>query len=554
MVILSLRNLLGVTIGTIVALLAVLHGNLTGRQAEAVLNQEVGTSLSGIAEGLSARLNGDMQARAALAQVLSQVQALEDPATAQRIVDQMSGQDPALAWAGITDKDGKVLAGTRGILVGQSLSQRPVYREGIKGLFLGDVHEAVLLAKLLPNDTGEPLRFVDVSAPIRSADGTAMGVVAIHYSWDWARRLVSDPQSPVQSRAGVETILVAADNNVLLGPPDLRGTMLHLESVRRARDGMVGWRVERWPDGQDYMTGFAADQRQRVVKGLGWAVLVRQPVSIAYAPADRMRYTIFWSGLALATLFGALGWLVAHHIASPLRAIARSARAITKGVPGATIPAVGGAKEIDTLSRSLRELVSSLRASNRALVATNAALERMESIAYQDRLTALPNRRFFEQYLDVALMRARQGHDRMVILYLDLDGFKPVNDQMGHEAGDEVLRQVGLRLASSLRQEDVVARIGGDEFACILVVSEAEADFPREVALRLIAAVNEPMSLGEQTVRVGCTIGAACWPHDGDEPRDVLRLADAALYAAKRQGKNRVAFHGEAGYTSNQDG
>lgn len=133
----------------------------------------------------------------------------------------------------------------------------------------------------------------------------------------------------------------------------------------------------------------------------------------------------------------------------------------------------------------------------------------------------------------------------MVILYLDLDGFKPVNDQMGHDAGDEVLRQVGLRLASSLRQEDVVARIGGDEFACILVVSEEEAHLPREVAGRLIAAVNEPMLVAERTVRVGCTIGAACWPQDGDEPRDVLRLADAALYAAKRQGKNRVAFHGE---------
>lgn len=212
-------------------------------------------------------------------------------------------------------------------------------------------------------------------------------------------------------------------------------------------------------------------------------------------------------GLALATLFSALGWLVAHHIASPLRAIARAARAISVGVPGATIPAVGGAKEIDTLSRSLRELVSSLRASNRALVASNAALERMESIAYQDRLTALPNRRFFEQYLDIAQLRARQGHDRMVILYLDLDGFKPVNDQMGHEAGDEVLRQVGLRLASSLRQEDVVARIGGDEFACILVVSETEAHLPREVAWRLIAAVNAPMAMGGQTMQVGCTSG-----------------------------------------------
>lgn len=538
MVILSLRNLMGVTIAAIVALLALVHGTLTGWEAEDVLSQEVGTSLSAIAEGLSARLNGDMQARAALVQVLSQMSELDDPAPAQRIVDQMSYQDPALAWAGITGPDGRVLAGTRGILVGQSIAQRPVYLEGIKGPFLGDVHEAVLLAKLLPNVTGEPLRFVDVSAPIRGQDGGVKGVVAVHYSWEWARQLVSDPQSPMQSRLGLETILVAADNRVLLGPRELLGTLLPLDSARRAREGMVGWRVERWPDGLDYMTGFAADQREHVVKGLEWTVLVRQPVSIALAPADRMRYLIFWSGMGLAVLFGALGWLVADRIASPLRAIAQGARALSHGEPGAAIPTVGGTREINILSHSLR-------ASNRALVVSNAALERMESIAYQDRLTALPNRRVFEQYLEVALANASNAGARVVILYLDLDGFKPVNDQWGHEAGDEVLRQAGARLAASLAQQDMIARIGGDEFACILVVAEAEAHLAREVAERLLAAMAPPMPVAGQEVQVGCSIGAACWPQDAQDLREVLHLADAALYRAKREGKNRVAFHGE---------
>lgn len=545
MVILSLRNLMGATTGTIVALLALVHGSLSGWEAERVLNHEVGTSLAAVAEGLSSRLNGDMQARAALTQVLTQVEALSNPAVAQRIVDQMGDQDPALAWAGITDKDGTVVAGTRGILVGHSIAQRPVYLEGMKGSFLGDVHEAVLLAKLLPNVTGEPLRFVDVSAPIKGTDGSVRGVVAVHYSWDWARRLVSDPLSPMQGRSGLETILVAADNRVLLGPRELLGTLLPLESTRRAREGMVGWRVERWPDGKDYMTGFAADQRQRVVKGLAWTVLVRQPVAIAYAPADRIRYLIFWSGLGLALLFGTVGWLAANRIARPLRAIAQAARAITNGAPGAVIPAVGGAKEINILSHSLRELVTSLRVSNRALVASNAALERMESIAYQDRLTALPNRRFFEQYLEAALVNARSAGARVVILYLDLDGFKPVNDRLGHDAGDEVLRQVGLRLASSLRQQDMIARIGGDEFACILILSEAEIYLAREVAERLRSALESPISVAGQEVQVGCTIGGACWPQDHGDLSEVLRLADAALYRAKREGRNRVAFHGE---------
>lgn len=544
MVVLSLRNLMGVTIGMIVVLLALVYGTLTGREAQRVLNDEVGTSLAASAEGVSARLNGDMQARAALAQVLTQVEALNEPKQAQRVIDQMSGQDPALAWAGITDRDGTVLAGTGGILVGKSLAQRPVYIEGRKGLFLGDVHEAVMLAKLLPNATGEPLRFVDVSAPILGRDGVFEGVVAIHYSWNWARRLVSGPQLPMLSRAAVETVLVSADDIVLLGPAALLGKPLRMDSVTRAREGMVGWHVERWPDGNDYMTGYAAHQRQAMVKGLGWTVLMRQPIAVAHAPADRMRYMIFWSGLGLATIFGALGWLVAHRIASPLRAIAGSARAITRGVPGAAIPVIGGAKEINTLSNSLNELVTSLRDSNRALVATNAALEKMESMAYQDRLTALPNRRFLEQYLGAALSRAQSIQGRVYVLYIDLDGFKPINDRMGHEAGDEVLRLVAMRLAAALRQEDVVARIGGDEFACVLVISDQEGELPQAAADKLIAAVNEPILLSGHAISVGCTIGAACWPQDADDLRGVMRLADAALFNAKRQGKNRVLFHG----------
>ncbi|KPF81112.1 hypothetical protein IP70_24625 [alpha proteobacterium AAP38] len=543
MALLNLDNLLGVTIGSIVVMMAIVYGLISDRQTEAVLNREVGSSLSGIAEGLSARLNNDMQARATIVQSLSRVAVLVQPEIAQHIIDQLSTQDPALAWAGVANRDGIVIAGTRGILVGLSVAQRPVYREGISGLFLGDVHDAALLANLLPNKTGEPMRFVDVSAPIQGRDGNAIGIIAIHYSWDWARRLVGASQTSLSSRSDAETVLVAADNNVLLGPPALLGTVLKLDSIEQARSGRVGWHLERWPDGREYMTGYAAN-RPSIVKGLGWTVLVRQPVDVAHAPAHDLRNMIFWSGLALAVTFGVLGWLISHYITSPLRAIVSAAGAILNGAPGSVVPEVRGAKEIKTLSISIRELGLNLGASNKALVATHAALERLESIAYQDRLTSLPNRRFFEQYLEAAIVRAKAADNQIVILYLDLDGFKLVNDQFGHDVGDQVLRNVGIRLASNLRQQDFIARIGGDEFACVLV--EPDGDLPHQLARRLIHALSEPMHIQDHPVEIGCTIGAARWPHDGDEVADVIRLADAALYLAKRQGKNRALFHGEA--------
>lgn len=543
----SLRTIIGLTFVAIMLVASLVRGMAVGLETQRAMGAEIGTSLSAIAEGLAGRLYADMQARAAMVQVLAQTEGLLAPGQAQRIVDEMGRNDPAIAWAGICDADGQVIAGLRGILTGQSLAQRPVYREGRQGLFLGDVHEAVLLAALLPNPTGEPLRFVDVAAPLHDGAGRLTGVLAVHYDWTWARRLLNDPQSPLRAREGVEAVLVAADGTVLVGPPALMGRHLRLSSLTQAHQGKAGWTLEPWPDGQDHVTGYAGAVADHHARALGWTVLVRQPQRIVQAEADRMRDIILWSGLALSFVFGTLGWWAAHLVTGPLRAIAQAADAVRLRVPGAVIPAVGGATEIRTLSHALRAMMTSLTSSNRALVATYAALERMETMAYQDRLTSLPNRRFFEQYMDMALDRAQQAQSGIAILYLDLDGFKPVNDQLGHEAGDEVLRQVGLRLAASLRQNDVVARIGGDEFACILVVSEADRvqGLPRQVADRLIAAVNIPMEIQGQPVTIGCSIGAATWPQDGADLTDVMRRADTALYQAKRQGKNRVAFHGD---------
>ncbi|MFV3075281.1 diguanylate cyclase domain-containing protein [Niveispirillum fermenti] len=540
---LTLRNVIGLTIGLICLVLTLIRGVLVGRDAEQLLRMEVGLSLAGVAENVSDKLNGDMQARADQAQVLSRLDDLADPGRAQRLIDTLITYDRTLAWAGVTDAAGKVIAGARGILVGQNLSERPVYRNGIHGLFLGDVHEAVLLAKLLPNPTGEPMRFVDVAVPVKDPQDRVQGVLALHYSWSWAQHVIRHSLSPIRSREALDVIMVSSQGHVLLGPDGLIGQRLSLLSLVDAIDGKVGWRLETWPDGQSYVTGYASGTRQQVIGGLGWTVLVRQPVEIAYRPAAAMRWKVLWSGLLLAGLFGGFGWLAAHFITSPIRAIAVAARRISKGVPDATIPEVGGAREIHMLSRVLRELVSGLRASSRALVATNAALERAENIAYHDRLTALPNRHFFEQYLDIALSRAQRQGDMAALLYLDLDGFKPVNDRYGHDAGDEVLRQIGQRLAESLRPEDVAARIGGDEFACILVLPREEEDRVMEVAQRLVAAINEPIDILEGQVRVGTSIGVALWPDHGQTMAEVLKRADGAMYRAKQQGRNRVAFH-----------
>ncbi len=265
--------------------------------------------------------------------------------------------------------------------------------------------------------------------------------------------------------------------------------------------------------------------------------MARQPAEVVYAETNRLRWTIIGSGAGLAALFSALGWIVAGRIARPLVAITEAAERIRRGESGVEIPNVGGTVEIGRLSAALRDLIDSL-------THKDAALMRLEDIAYEDRLTALPNRRYFEQYVEAST----GGGGSATMMYIDLDGFKPINDRLGHDAGDVVLRQVGARLAAIFRDDDVVARLGGDEFAAVLPCRVGAPSPDAEgLAARIIKAVNEPVSVGGEKVQVGCSIGLASWPEDDPEMATVMRRADEALYQAKRDGRNRAVRWTPAG-------
>jgi diguanylate cyclase (GGDEF)-like protein/PAS domain S-box-containing protein len=155
-------------------------------------------------------------------------------------------------------------------------------------------------------------------------------------------------------------------------------------------------------------------------------------------------------------------------------------------------------------------------------------------MALYDPLTGLPNRRYLLEHLTEAQRRSAEKADRLAVLFLDLDGFKEVNDTFGHEAGDEVLRITAKRLQSVLRRGDVVARLGGDEF---VVVAEGAGDFPdavRALAARLINALDEPIPVDGASVIVRGSIGVAVAEGAGTDPVELLRTADAAMYTAKR--------------------
>ncbi|MFA7269753.1 MAG: diguanylate cyclase [Sterolibacterium sp.] len=164
------------------------------------------------------------------------------------------------------------------------------------------------------------------------------------------------------------------------------------------------------------------------------------------------------------------------------------------------------------------------------------ARQRIEFLALHDPLTTLPNRAHFNDALD-AMLKKTDG-SMHAVLFIDLDGFKPINDTLGHEAGDEALKAVASRLRHNTASGDFVARLGGDEFVAI-AHGIADPDAGLTIANRLLEAISQPLTLLGTPCRMGASIGVAIAPQHGTTANDILTAADDAMYAAKRGGKNR---------------
>lgn len=169
-----------------------------------------------------------------------------------------------------------------------------------------------------------------------------------------------------------------------------------------------------------------------------------------------------------------------------------------------------------------------------------SAEEEAERLALHDVLTGLPNRRQLIREGRALLTRARRADTTVAALYIDLDRFKPVNDLLGHSAGDRVLQEVGTRLKALVREDDVVARLGGDEFA--LLAEIREPDGAARLARRVVQALRQGMTISDRQVMIGGSVGIALFPHDSEEGETLLQCADTAMYRAKAAGRGGFRF------------
>jgi len=195
------------------------------------------------------------------------------------------------------------------------------------------------------------------------------------------------------------------------------------------------------------------------------------------------------------------------------------------------------------LEQSLSATRAELALARKELLHAQSEVMSARHMALHDALTSLPNRSFFDQQLARSLAAAQPSRDAFTVLYLDLDGFKSLNDTHGHDSGDEMLRIVAARLAQSVRAEDMVSRIGGDEFACLLAGMRSRAQL-RLLAQKLFEAVAAPVQIGTLELCVCPSIGIASYPADGATTDALLRSADAAMYRAKRHNARYAFFDG----------
>lgn len=524
------------TVGVLSLILMLLFDFRATREQD----EAIGNTLAQTAARMRSALDQDLATRARTVAFLSELEPIRRGTNIDEmrdILDHVQGADHAYAWIGRTNAQGTVVAATGGIIEGASIADRPVFRSARREIFFGDVHVAQLLAAFLPrSEEGTAQQLIDVSWPLMAEDGRFLGVLAAHLSWNWVEQVFDEMVQPFDRTHGIEVLVLSRDSRVLLGPADSLGKVLKLRALDVTNDAAhTVWSRDTWFDGQTYLTGVSNSVPSRFYSGFGWRVLVRQPESIAFAPVRRVRLEFLASGVLITGLFALLALFLARRIGQPIEDIARTANRIADGEE-AEIPTDSHLLEVVALAYALRRMIDTL-------TRREQALDHMETLAHRDALTGLHNRRAFTLHAEMAAQRAARKRGALAMLALDLDGFKPINDTLGHAAGDELLRLVAQRVGKVVREGEMLARLGGDEF--VILLEGEPAHLPAHAAIvaeRVLHCFAIGYPLTDGPVEIGCSIGVAISADADEAPEQLLQRADAALYAAKRSGRRRIVF------------
>jgi PAS domain S-box-containing protein len=375
---LKLRTSIILTFGGLAFLTTALVAMLVGTNARTLSEHDARLRLEAASLEIRNELDQDMFERFRDIKNAAALSALftEGAAPLRRVwFDRMLATYPDYAWLGFADNNGKVLTSANGVLEGQTVSARPWFLQGKLAPFVGDVHSALLLEKLLPNPSGEPMRFVDVATPVHDPAGRMVGVLGAHLSWQWARRIHRTVLTSIGAAdQHIDALILDKNGTVLLGPDDLVDKPVVLPGLAAATAQPKSELVV-WPDQQAYLTTIVSTAGYLDFKGIGWSVMMRQPRAIAFAQAQKIQRHVLWVGLVASILVALIAWYLAGRLSRPLAALSKAARRIGNGETGVVLPSSDAYLEVASLAHSFQTMTTALERERDNLGDLNETLE-----------------------------------------------------------------------------------------------------------------------------------------------------------------------------------
>lgn len=442
------------------------------------------------------------------------------PGRCPQILAQAAGLYPWSAGFSVAAPDGRQLCTSSG-MPAPSIADRGYFRRAV------ETRQLATSGFMLGRVSGKPR--MAVALPALDETGAVEAVLITGVDLQWLSALSAEV---AEASGGVVTVF-DAHGTVLAREPDPTGltgrSMTSHPLVQEIMGRGAGVAEGTGLDGIPRITGFAplGDSGARITVGVSRDRTV--------AAVDRK--LLLGSGVMVVLVFlTVIGlWLLMDRLVlRQLRGLLASAERLSAGGFDPSHPcAPHHAGEIGEVSRAVHAMGRTL-----------------QSIALKDPLTGLGNRRFLDGHL-ARLGGAGPPPDGagVAVLYLDLDGFKPINDRHGHPVGDAVLTEVGTRLLRSIRDGDVAARLGGDEFVVLARIlpepaggADAGSGSAMALAARIIHDLSVPLTAGGLDLHIGCSAGVALWPRHHPDPAQVLHAADQALYAAKKAGRGQAVL------------
>lgn len=415
--------------------------------------------------------------------------------------------------------------------VGTSYADRDYFQQAMRGEFV--IGRPVLgrAAKVPVLPMALPLR--DSAGKVRAV---LAGISALH-SPNFLEVLYT---TPVGETGGLVLVsprdhlfIGASDADIVLKPTPPEGEHAQLDRFMNGwRGAGVGIR-----DGVEELAAVAS------VSGSGWFVVARMPSSEAFAPISRLHRFIVRNTVYMVPLFLLIIVFSLRYLLRPLRRAAQHADRMTRGeLPLDPLPVVRD-DEVGHLTQAF----------NRVLAKLIESRAEMQHMAHHDALTGLPNRQLLADRMQQAQARAQRSKGQIAVLLLDLDGFKPINDGLGHGAGDDALREVASRLREAVRNEDTLARVGGDEFVVLLAdLGEDAREVAELVAGKCLSVFEQAFDVCGQSCRLGTSIGIALGNGYCDADK-LLIAADQAMYRVKEAGRGKFLWAHECSVCSGID-